>query len=303
MSSALKRLSDLASHLLPSTPPSPTSSSSTGIDGSSTLSPSSETYAHTHHIHQLSPTFFLWRAAQIEPDAVAVYHRTVTDQILRRTYLETADRSRGLAYYLKKQGLKRVGILAPNTPAFLEATFGIGAAGGVNVAINYRLKKDDIAYIFAHAEVEAIIVDAEFVELLDAFRAAHPHVPFIVDTDTGVSEGEQSGPYDRALLEGWRYEQEIGAKGWEDLETAVRDEDQMIALAYTSGTTARPKGVEYTHRSAYLASMSNVIESGLNSWLAGAERCHYLWTVCSCTLVAPDPTAISWFNSALGWLR
>nr|POF17385.1 4-hydroxybutyrate--coa ligase 2 [Quercus suber] len=298
MSSALKRLSDIASHLLPSTTPSPTSSSSTGIDGSSTLSPSTESYTHTHHIHQLSPTFFLWRAAQIEPDAIAVYHRTTTGRILRRTYLETADRSRGLAYYLKKQNLKRVGILAPNTPAFLESTFGIGAAGGVNVAINYRLKKDDIAYIFTHADVEAIIVDAEFVDLLDAFRAAHPHVPFIVDTDAGVSDGEQAGPYERALQEGWRYEQETGAKGWEGLETAVQDEDQMIALAYTSGTTARPKGVVYTHRSAYLAAMSNVIESGLNSWLSGAERCHYLWTVRFTFLMT-----ISWSTLELGRLR
>lgn len=53
--------------------------------------------------------------------------------MLRRTYLEAADRARGLAYYLKKHGFKRVGILAPNTPAFFESIFGIAAAGAVNV--------------------------------------------------------------------------------------------------------------------------------------------------------------------------
>ena len=53
--------------------------------------------------------------------------------VLRRTYTETADRARGLAYYFKKHGLKRIGILCPNTPAFLESLYGIPAAGGVFV--------------------------------------------------------------------------------------------------------------------------------------------------------------------------
>lgn len=55
------------------------------------------------------------------------------EQILRRTYQETADRARGLAYYLKKHGFKRVGILCTNTPAFFESIYGIGAAAAVNV--------------------------------------------------------------------------------------------------------------------------------------------------------------------------
>ena len=54
---------------------------------------------------------------------------------------------------MKKHGFKRVGILAPNTPAFLEAIFGIAASGGVNVAVNYRLKVEDVTYIFEFAEV------------------------------------------------------------------------------------------------------------------------------------------------------
>ena len=58
---------------------------------------------------------------------------TANNKVLRRSYIETADRARGIAYYLKKHKLKRVGILAPNTPAFLESIFGITAAGAVNV--------------------------------------------------------------------------------------------------------------------------------------------------------------------------
>ncbi|KAK4541752.1 hypothetical protein LTR36_007461 [Oleoguttula mirabilis] len=265
-SSALKRLSSLASHFAPS------SASPTVADPPSSTP---DVHQHRHHIHQLSPTFFLWRAAQIEPDAIAVYHKTANDQILRRTYAETAERAKGLAYYLRKKGYKRVGILFPNTPAFLEAIFGIGAAGSVNVAINYRLNKEDITYIFEHAEVDSILVDAEFVGLLDGFREAHPDVPIIVDLDTDRDDGE----YDHAVLEGLEYDRETGSRGWEDLETQVTDEDSLIALAYTSGTTAKPKGVEYTHRSAYLAALANVIESGLNTWISTADRCHYLWTL------------------------
>jgi long-subunit acyl-CoA synthetase (AMP-forming) len=65
--------------------------------------------------------------------AEAVYHVTANNKVLRRTYSGLADRARGLAYYLKKHGFKRVGILCPNTPAFLESIFGIAAAGAVNV--------------------------------------------------------------------------------------------------------------------------------------------------------------------------
>jgi acyl-CoA synthetase (AMP-forming)/AMP-acid ligase II len=132
MSSPNTRLLSLASHLLPSSSSPPT---------------------HPPHIHTLSPTSFLPRAAAIEPLAPAIFHVTSNSKILRRTYAEFADRARGLAYFLRKHGFRRVGILAPNTPAFLEAIFGIAASGGVNVAVNYRLKVEDVSYIFGFGEV------------------------------------------------------------------------------------------------------------------------------------------------------
>lgn len=255
MSSALKRLSALASQL---------ANSAIGND-----------HFHRHNIHQLSPTYWLPRAAAIEPDAICLYHTTANGKIIKYTYAETARRAAGLAYYLKKKGLKRVGILAPNTPAFLEAIFGIGGAGSVNVAINYRLKPEDIEYIFDHSEVDSIIVDAEYEHLLKGFRKSHPKVQIIVDTDTE----EDSGPYCEAVLEGIKHDEEHGGLGWEGLENEAPDEEAMNALSYTSGTTSRPKGVEYTHRSSYLAALANIIESNLNVPVAGADRCHYLWTL------------------------
>lgn len=133
------------------------------------------------NFHTLSPTTFLERAASIEPDAEAIFHITVNGAILRRSYAEFADRARGLAYYFIKHGFRRVGVLAPNTPAFLESIYGIVAAGSVIVPANYRLKKEDIAYIFDFAEVDCIVVDQEFVGLLDGFKEKRPDIPLIVD--------------------------------------------------------------------------------------------------------------------------
>ncbi|KAJ6044450.1 hypothetical protein N7499_006950 [Penicillium canescens] len=233
-------------------------------------------FEHRINRHSLSPTFFLPRAAAIEPEAEAIYHITANGKVLHRTYRETADRARGLAFYLKKHGFKRVGILCPNTPAFLESIFGIAAAGAVNVAVNYRLKKEDIAYIFEHGDAEVIIVDEEFVPLLETYRSQHPDVPLIVDTDTDATEGQLTGPFDEAVLQGLKYDLDTGAQGWEGLESQAADEESVIALAYTSGTTAKPKGVEFTHRGCYLASLANVIESGLNYHRG---RARYLWTL------------------------
>ncbi len=142
--------------------------------------------------------------------------------------------------------------------------------------VNYRLKHEDIAYIFSHAEADAIIVDAEFLPLLDNYRQANPRIPLIIDEDTDATEGELSGQFDDAVLEGLKYDAEQGGKGWEGLEAQVGNEEDVIALAYTSGTTAKPKGVEFTHRGCYVAALANVIECGLNYHTG---RCRYLWTL------------------------
>lgn len=142
--------------------------------------------------------------------------------------------------------------------------------------VNYRLKEDDIAYIFTHSDADVIIVDDEYLPLLQAYRAANPSVPIIVDTDTDATEGQLTGPFDNAVLEGLKYDSETGANGWDGLQSQAASEDDVVALAYTSGTTAKPKGVEFTHRGCYLAAVGNIIESGLNFH---NRRCHYLWTL------------------------
>jgi acyl-CoA synthetase (AMP-forming)/AMP-acid ligase II len=264
---ATSRLSSLLSHLVPSSSSPPGSIDNLSIDGRKISTPS------WYNVHTLSPAFFLPRAAQIEPNAPAIYHRTANNAILKRSYAEFADRAKGFAYYIRKKGYKRVGILATNTPAFLDSIFGIGAAGSVNIAINYRLKADDITYIFDHADADSIVVDAEYEHLLEEYRKAHPNVPIIVDTDTDRDDG----PFDKAVHEGHAYDREQGGHGWAGLEAQAPDELAVNALAYTSGTTSRPKGVEYTHRGCYLGAIGNVIESGLN--FHDGQRAKYLWTL------------------------
>lgn len=77
------------------------------------------------------------------------------------------------------------------------------------------------------------------------------------------------------MLEGLSYDSQNGSKGWAGLPQVV-DEDDMLAIPFTSGTTSKPKGVIYTHRGAYLAALANVVESGLNYHKG---RCKYLWTL------------------------
>lgn len=140
------------------------------------------------------------------------------------------------------------------------------------MAVNYRLKREDITYIFEYSQVDSIIADAEFLPLLDNFCSRNPKVKIIIDTDTDGSEGQ----FDQAVAEGLGEDTRRGGKGWEGLKAQAEDEDSMIAIPFTSGTTARPKGVVYTHRGAYLAALGNVIESGLNYHVG---RAGYLWTL------------------------
>jgi long-subunit acyl-CoA synthetase (AMP-forming) len=92
--------------------------------------------------------------------------------------------------------------------------------------------------------------------------------------DVSTPEGPSCGPFNEAIVEGNAYDEEKGGKGWAGLESGARDEDDVLAIPFTSGTTSRPKGVVYTHRGVYLAAIGNIIECGLNY-----SRCHYLWTL------------------------
>jgi fatty-acyl-CoA synthase len=203
---------------------------------------------------ELTPVSFLRRSAYMFPDKTAVVYGE-----RHYAYREFEERVNRLASRLRDAGLRkgdRVAFLCPNTPPMLEGTFAVPAAGLVLVAINNRLSAGEIEYVVEHSNARMVFVDAEFEELLEGVGSSVERVR-IDDT------GEMGDPYENYLAEG----------SPEPLPSVLEDEEEMISVNYTSGTTGRPKGVMYTYRGAYLCALGNVIEAGM-----GYET-RYLWTL------------------------
>ena len=194
---------------------------------------------------ELSPVSFLRRAAEVHADAPALVHGA-----RRWSYRELNERVTRLTSALRGLGVyhgDRVAVLAPNTPAMVEAHFAVPAAGALLVCINIRQSPGEVARLLEHAEPSVILVDAEFEGLLSSFDASSAEVILITDS------GAPDDPYERLVASG----------SPERPLDGPHDEEDAIAINYTSGTTGDPKGVIYTHRGAYLNALANVIEAGL----------------------------------------
>ena len=140
---------------------------------------------------ELNPVDFLHRAAYMYPDKVAVVHGA-----RRYSYRELAERSWRLANALRSAGLDkgdRVATLLFNSPAMLEAHFGVPAAGGILVAVNHRLSGTEIGYILRHSGARYLLLDTELETL--AADAGLGGVTVIRCADTG----EPSDPYEEFL--------------------------------------------------------------------------------------------------------
>ena len=140
----------------------------------------------------LTPLRFLDRAADVYPNRVALIHGAN-----RQTWSQTRERCYRLASALVGRGIRRgdtVAILAPNTPAMLEAHFGVPLAGAVLNAINSRLDADGVAFILRHGEAKLLLVDREFAPLAVAAIKGMQAPPQIVDiNDPEAPEGSAAG--------------------------------------------------------------------------------------------------------------
>jgi fatty-acyl-CoA synthase len=204
---------------------------------------------------ELSPLDFLARAASVFPRKTAVVHGE-----RRYTYSELEDRCHRLANSLFSRGLEkgaRVAFLSPNTPAMLEAHYGVPGAGCVLVAINTRLKSEEVRYILEHSGSEILFVDRELLHVIEPLDTSGLEVIEIADT------GTPDDPYERVL---------DGASD-EAPPRVLADEEESISMNYTSGTTGRPKGVVYSHRGAYLNALGEVVATSLTADSV------YLWTL------------------------
>jgi fatty-acyl-CoA synthase len=204
---------------------------------------------------ELNPVDFLRRAAYMYPDQVALVHGN-----RRYSYRELGDRSWQLANGLRLAGLEkgdRVATLLPNSPAMLEAHFGVPAAGGILVPINIRLGSAEVAYILEHSGARYLLLDTEFQDVVAPLELAG--VTLIRCADTGAADDP--------------YEEFLGSAPGAFPASRLEDEEETISINYTSGTTGRPKGVQTTYRGSYLNALNEVVVAGLSADSV------YLWTL------------------------
>ncbi len=205
----------------------------------------------------LTPLEFARRTRRLYPEREAV-----VDGQLRLTYEQFFDRCDRWSAALEGMGVAngdRVAYIAPNTHGQLESFYAVPQLGAVLVPINYRLSADDFVYIVNHSGSKVVCVHADQLDEVDKVRDQMPDVEHFV-----ALEGARAGWED--------YETLIARTGPEFTRPDVAETD-LLTINYTSGTTARPKGVMITHRNAYM----NTVGTLLHLRIGLGER--YLWTL------------------------
>ena len=196
----------------------------------------------------LTPLDFLARSASVFRDRIAV-----VESQQRITYREFHDRVHRLGSALTRTGVKvgdRVAVLMRNGLAALECHFGVPLTGAALVMLNIRLQPAELAAILNHTGATLLIGEPHLLGALQSGQQGLANLGRIIaDYETFLGEGSSS---------------------YHGIEP---QEDTVIAINYTSGTTGIPKGVMYTHRGAYLNALGEIVEHNLS------ESSCYLWTL------------------------
>jgi acyl-CoA synthetase (AMP-forming)/AMP-acid ligase II len=175
---------------------------------------------------------FIDRAELLYPDRIGIVDEPdqPAESWSSLTYREVAERARAMAAGLDELGIglgERVAMVSHNSARLITALFGVSGSGRLLVPINFRLVGEEVRYIVEHSGARILLVDPELDEALANVKCENRYVI-----------GREA---DEALL---RFG--VEPQPWE------RDEDATATINYTSGTTARPKGVQLTHRNIWL---------------------------------------------------
>jgi fatty-acyl-CoA synthase len=194
----------------------------------------------------LTSADFLARAAAVYGDRIGVVDEPgVPDSLGDVTYSELARRAHALQAGLDELGVdagERVAVVSPNSARMLELLYAVPSSGRILVPINFRLRAEEVEFIVEHSGASVLLVDPEVDEALTGVTAKHR-----------LLLGAES---DDALL---RFDREPAP--WTDI-----DEDATATINYTSGTTARPKGVQITHRNIWTNAVTFGLHAGVSDW-------------------------------------
>ena len=223
----------------------------------------------------LSPIEFAQRARRLYASSEAV-----VDGQKRFTYAEFLDRCDRWSTALQKLGVgqgDRVAYIAPNTHTHLEGYYAVPQMGAVLVPINYRLLAEDFDYIINHCGASVVCVHPDYIEAIDGIRSSLTQVRHFVALSDSAPD--------------WLDYEKLIASESPAFAPVTINENDLLTINYTSGTTARPKGVMITHRNAYL----NIMNTLAHQHLTPADR--YLWTL---PMFHANGWTFTWLNTARG---